>query len=434
MKTNLTITIKKRSFAGWLVWLLVMMPFFFSLLNDLLHLPWAIRYLMDVAWLVLLVIRLRYSSRLKNRQTLALNILVVLFLIYTLMVYIVEFQSPFFFLWGVRNNFRFFVAFLVFASFLKDTDVKYYEKMLNSLFWVNLVVTLYQFFVLGYDGDHLGGLFGTETGANGFTNMYMAIVATNAIVQYLEKKANLWVCGLRCVATLLVAALAELKFYFLEFGMIVIMASLITRFTWRKVWVLIGGISAAVLFATLLTYLFPGFAGWFSLDRIIEYATSDRGYTASGDLNRLTAIPAINELWLTNGWQRLFGLGLGNCDTSSFSFVNTPFYQNYGHMHYSWISYAFMYLECGWIGLIFYYGFFVLVFLGAHKIEKRSDDSIKTYCRLSKIMAILCMLIAVYNSSLRNEAGYMAYYVLAIPFALARGSKGGSGIEQQISL
>ena len=32
------------------------------------------------------------------------------------------------------------------------------------------------------------------------------------------------------------------------------------------------------------------------------------------------------------------------------------------------------------------------------------------------IFAICCILIAIYNSSLRMEAGYMAYFVLALPF------------------
>ena len=31
-------------------------------------------------------------------------------------------------------------------------------------------------------------------------------------------------------------------------------------------------------------------------------------------------------------------------------------------------------------------------------------------------LAICCILIAIYNSSLRMEAGYMAYFVLALPF------------------
>ena len=106
----------------------------------------------------------------------------------------------------------------------------------------------------------------------------------------------------------------------------------------------------------------------------VEYfwdtAMSDKGYTSSGDMNRLNAIPVINELWLKNGWQRAFGMGLGNCDYASFDFLTTPFFKTYSDLHYTWISYAFLYMETGWIGLMFYYGFFALTFFEIRRIEK----------------------------------------------------------------
>ena len=48
----------------------------------------------------------------------------------------------------------------------------------------------------------------------------------------------------------------------------------------------------------------------------------------------------------------------------------------------------------------------------------------KTYeSVIAKIMAILCVLISVYNSSLRTEAGYMAYFILAIPMVIQKEQK-----------
>ena len=89
-------------------------------------------------------------------------------------------------------------------------------------------------------------------------------------------------------------------------------------------------------------------------------------------------------------------------------------------MHYTWMSYATMYLECGWIGLIFYFGFFVLVYFKVLKIERNCSAGWKGYCRITRIVAVLCLIISVYNSSLRTEAGYMAYFVLAVPFAITK--------------
>ena len=60
-------------------------------------------------------------------------------------------------------------------------------------------------------------------------------------------------------------------------------------------------------------------------------------------------------------------------------------------------------------------GFFVLVFFLARRAARTSGAD-KMYCHIASIMAICCVLIAIYNSSLRTEAGYMAYFVLALPF------------------
>ena len=225
-------------------------------------------------------------------------------------------------------------------------------------------------------------------------------------------------CISKCLVALLIAALAELKFFYIEFLLVVALAVMFTNFTWRKFWLIIGSVIAVVAAALLLVYLFPNFSDFLFLERFYEAAVTSKGYTSSGDINRLTAIPIANEMWLKSFGQRLFGLGLGNCDTSSFAFLNTPFFQSYEDMHYSWLSYAMMYLECGWVGLMFYFGFFVLVWLRIHKIEKQMSGTAKSYCRIARIMAVLCCVIAIYNSSLRTEAGYMAYFVLAVPFAL----------------
>ena len=423
MSNTLTITIKKRTQVGWLMWLLIVVPFWLSFLNENLGAPHGISYMLDVVWLWLLILIGMNRRRDEKRKIGVLALWVILFLFYTVLVYIVVYQSALYYLWGLRNNFRFFVAFLAFATFLKTEEVTDYFKLFDIIFWINFVFSLYQYFVIGLRGDHLGGIFSTEAGGNGYTNIFFLIVLTKDILLYLEKKEKLGKCVLKCIAALLIAALAELKFFFVEFVVILGLASLFTKFTWRKFFVIVGGLAAVMAFAALLSELFPVFEGFLSFSWFAEAGSSDKGYTSSGDLNRLNAIPQINELWLTNFWQRLFGLGLGNCDTSSFALVQTPFNTAYHDMHYTWLSYAYIYLETGWIGLVFYYGFFVLVYLGIRKIEKRSEGLTQTYCRMGRILAIMCMIIAVYNSSLRTEAGYMMFFALAVPFALNRGKK-----------
>lgn len=430
MDKKLKLTIKKRTQAGWLMWLIIMLPFFFSFLVDLLKLPYFLRYSLDVAWVLLLVYILLEKRRKGKSKTGALAILVVLFFVYVTATYIVQYQSVWYYLWGVRSSFRFFVAFFAFATFLKEEDVSYFFGMFDFLFWINVAVSLVQFFGFGFDADHLGGLFGVEKGANGYSIIFFIVVLTRSMLAYLDKRERLVMFLCKSAAALLVSALAEIKFLFAIFVMIIVLAILFTNFTRRKIWIIIGGGGAVMLFAALLEMVFPNYEGFFSLEYFLNAATSDKGYTSSGDMNRLNAIPIINEEWLRNGWQQLFGLGLGNCDSAGFEFLVTPFHKAYGYMHYTWFSYAFWYLETGWIGLIFYFGFFILVFLEVMKIEKRSTGTIKFYCRMSRILAVCCAALSIYNVALRTEGAYIMYFALAVPFALDRANKRKSVLAQ----
>ncbi len=418
MKTK--IIIRKKTQPQILIWFLIMMPLCIGALAAVVESLYSVRYLLDIVWLFLLVLMCVFRKKLPLRGMRHLTAWVTVFFLYTLFGYLAQYQSALYYLWAFRNNFRFYVAFFAFAAFLTAADAQGYMRLYDKAFWLHVAVCIFQFFVLDLEQDFLGGIFGAREGTNGYSNIFMALIVAKAVVFYLNRQASTWYCISRCGAALLVAALAEMKFFFIEFLLIIGLASLYTSFTWRKLLIIVGGVAAALAGAALLTKFFPYFTQWFSLEWFLETATSAVGYTGAGDLNRLTAIPSINNLWLDHFGHQLFGLGMGNCETSGFSFLNTPFFQQYGHMHYSWIAYAMMYLECGWIGLVFYFGFFVLVYARLCRMQKSADRTLKSYCIVAKITAVLCALISVYNNTMRAEPAYMMYFVLAIPFALQR--------------
>lgn len=131
-------------------------------------------------------------------------------------------------------------------------------------------------------------------------------------------------------------------------------------------------------------------------------------------MNRLTAIH-ISLSYLPTLGEKLFGLGLGNCDYSSFDFLVTPFFAAHEQLHYVWFSTAFLVLETGLVGFGLYCLFFVSVYLGATARQKsgRADPH---SCRLARVLAIMCFVLMIYDASLRTEAAYMMYFVLALPF------------------
>ena len=414
MHSRLTIKIKKRSATGWFVWILVMMPFLFAFLNEFLGVPHAVRYLMDFSWIGLTVLMLLYKRHFQ-RTVDSLALWVILFLICTLLTYVMLYQSGLYYLWGFRNNFRFYAAFFLFVVFLKPKDGEDYLKLFDKIFWINAAVSMFQYFVLDLEGDYLGGVFFTEAGGNSYTNLFIQTVVTRSVVLNLEKWEKLGVCSAKQGTAVVVAAMAELKFFFVELVLVIILASLFARFSWRKLLVIVGGFLVVVLGAFFLTRLFPHFSDFFSYRWFLNEAMSAKGYTYDGDLNRLNAIPMINELWLKNWGQRLFGLGLGNCDTSAFSFLNTPFYKENSWLHYSWFSSSFLVLETGLVGLVLYVSFFILIFFAVRNLEHSGKGNME-YCQLASVLSLMCLILIIYNVSLRMESGYMIFFVLALPF------------------
>lgn len=339
-------------------------------------------------------------------------IFVGVFIAYTAIVYIFRFQSPFYYLWGFRNNFRFYFAFIAFCMLFVEDDAQICLKYMDILFWINAVVTFFQFFVMGYKQDYLGGIFGVERGCNGYSILFFSIVISKSVLSFMNKKENLFLCIAKCTVALIISAMAELKFFFVLFMIILLISTVATSFTWQKF--LLVFVSALIIsFAgSMLTEIF-GESSNISFERLLEL-TFTQSYSSNEDLSRFTAIPTISNSIMTKNTQRLFGLGLGNCDTSSVEICNTPFFNAYSHLHYNWFSSAFLFLETGIVGLSMYFFFYLMCFVCAFNLRNK-DGVNKLYCQMAMIISVVCILTTFYNCALRIEMGYMAFFVLALP-------------------
>lgn len=332
----------------------------------------------------------------------------------TLAGQVLGYQSILYYLSGLSNNGRYFIFFFSCILFLKAQQRDLYMKIWDGLFWVNFLLSVYQYFVLDIKWDYLGGIFGTQPGCNAYTNVFFAVSVTLSILRYMNQQEKAWQCLARCAAALIVTAMAELKMFVLEFAGILVLAVLLTKFSRRKLYLIIGGALGAVACVKLMTTIFPGWAGWFSFKNIWETATSARGYIG-GDWNRLTAVPiAWNEYLLT--WpQKLFGLGLGNCDFSAVAQMTSPFYNENWTTNYYMFSSGLIMLETGLIGLIAYVGFFLLAFWSANRLLRSGEGDV-VYCQLTEILALMSLVLFIYNCTLRTEVGYMLYFAMALAF------------------
>lgn len=408
--------IKKRNLSEFFVLLIYILPFFFAFFFELLKLPTYIKYTLDIAWCMLLltmIIRTRLYQRIVVKKLL---IWILLFFLYCSISYICNYQSLFYFLWGVRNNFRFYVFFFACMVFLKKDDVIGYMRVVDIAFYINAVTVLVQYFIMGYRRDYLGGIFGTQHGCNGYLNIFLIIILVKSILYYMHKKERIHSCLVKLILIIMTAAFAELKFFFVEFAIVVATIILITKFSMRKLVIMIGTCIGMYLGIQLLLTVFPEFEEIMTIQGLWNSATSDTGYTSSGDMNRLTAISMSSELFLKTTKEKLFGLGLGNCDfAEAYKFLTSPFYSQNRDLHYMWLSTAFVFLETGYVGLVFFFGFFILIFYEINKREKKEVCE-RVHCHMAKVVAIMCIIIAIYNSTLRMESAYMLYVFMAIPF------------------
>jgi len=418
---NLVLRIKKRTPGEWVTLFVLMMPFSFGLLISLLGLPNAVKYVIDLAWIVLLAILIKGRFAMANRESVVLLRFVAAFLLFTLVGFIINLQTPLYYLWGFRNNFRFFIFFFACVALIEYDDIPRYLKLLDVLFYVNAIISFIQYFAFGIKQDFLGGIFGVEEGSNGLTVIFLAIVVIKDLVQYLNHQTTVKLLLFKCALALAIAAMAELKFFYVLFVIVVILTVLMTHFTYKKLAVVVFSIIGVYVGTMALTAIFPTWENWFSIENILETALSTEGYTGLSDMNRLTALPMTWGRFLTTLPKQLFGLGLGNCDTSAFPFLNTPFFEANEHLHYNWFSTSFAMLEMGLIGLILYVTFFVLVYRGASS-RRKSHQSEEVYCQCAKVLVVVSLILIVYNQSMRTEAAYMMYFMLALPFIQMKSS------------
>lgn len=406
------LNIQKRPFPQWLTYFIFVMPFAFAFLQGFLGLPGLVKYTIDITWILVTGLIFVRRKIIIDKKLIPFLVFVGVFIAYTFTIYIFNFQSVFYYLWGFRNNFRFYFAFIAFCMLFAEEDAEICFKLMDILFWINAVITFFQFFVLGYKWDYLGGIFGVEVGCNACSIIFFSIVLSKSVLLYMDKKESFFSCFSKCAVALVIAAMAELKFFFVLFVIILLMSTILTSFTWQK-FILVFVCVLLILFAgSLLTQLF-GEGSSISIERLLELTFAE-SYSSADDLSRFSAVPTISNSIMTNNSQRLFGLGLGNCDTSSFAICNTPFFQIYGDLHYSWFSSAFLFLETGYIGLTIYMAFFLMCFVFAWNMIARKQAN-ELYCRMAVIASILCIVLTFYNSSLRMEVAYIMYFVLALP-------------------
>lgn len=420
MVRKISITAKK------LVYFQVFFNIFSKFLIYDMGFPAIINYISDVIT-VLLLIDLVYKKKKFTKNEVWLLGCTLLFFFIGVISAIINVVNPILIIWAIRNNARFILWIFIVSNCFESNDYKKLFNTLNKLLLPNFILMVFQYLVMGYRDDLLNGFFGSYNGGNSALNTFFVVLTSFNIASYLldrtVRKKSIY-----CVILMaLMSALNEIKLYYVELIIIVAVISLINLLARKDRKSLTMMVRTALLFGILciigmkaLFYFYPGFRTLLQSEVMLNYLT--RSYNSSGVLfingipiaNRLTAYSIVCQFFLTSRSKFLFGIGLGANEYSSF--FTGAFHEMYGKIAIDAYLLPNILLETGVIGASLYILLFLLVLGMSYKLlKKRKGASI--YGLVSASLAILAIVINIYNSALKIESsGYLMYTMLAIPF------------------
>ena len=157
---------------------------------------------------------------------------------------------------GQEIFFRGFIFFVACIRFLDEKDTKKIFDILFKLQIVNIILSLFQYFIQGYNQDNLGGIFGTQSGCNGYTNIFFVILLSYYVAAYMTKKEPVWKVAVVAVSTMLLAGLAELKIFYFEFALIILLCVIFVKPSFKTILIALIAVVAAVLGLKILEAIF----------------------------------------------------------------------------------------------------------------------------------------------------------------------------------
>lgn len=387
---------------------------FWTILSDTLMAEFgfsgSIQYLNDIAWVILLyyIIKRNFIAKFRNYGLRSIAIAIILFIGICYISSILNFVNPLLVLWASRNMLRFYVFFIAAVIYLDRNDV---IKIFDFLFIIQIIsffIALYQYFVLGFHMDNLGGIFGHGNGAA--LNTFQAMIAAYYLCGYLQKKQPIYKIAVILLTSLIIAALAEEKAFFVYLIVVVAGSVLVSRPSLKTIIV----VAAVVIMIPIgINLLASVNASWnlevlTNLERALEYMDTSYG------LSRTNPFPQIQQLFFGESiTKNMFGIGFGgaeNCDATPL--FTSDFFNQYSYLQYYDFTHQKKFLETGILG----FGSYLLLFIDIILICAKNIIKFKAnhYCiKAMMIFSVIAMLSCWFSGALIYNDAYIIYFGLA---------------------
>lgn len=335
-------------------------------------------------------------------------------------------------LWSLRNWGRLFLYFYLFAGIITREYAARFLKLTLVFFVINCITVVVEYCILRQDipADARNGLMGRNTSTGHMIMAVMSIVVVCAL--YLGRQAGFrWLIVIYASA-FIVAAIAELRALMI-FSIAIFVILYFAYYGLKKVphIILFLIISVAVICASfmVMSLFHPWTAQYVSPERLINAVMSKSGYFGQGKIDRLTAVSVINNRVFDHDGilRKLFGIGMGNGEYSSFSFLCSPFWYEHGtDLGYLAFSVATIYLESGYVGLSLYVlAMMYLVYdCWRHLVQLiRTGEQGAEYELVGVGSALMSVVFIWYNNLHRTDMSIILAAYMAIPYVASRNSE-----------
>lgn len=319
-------------------------------------------------------------------------------------------------MWELNAVFRIFIFLFIWVAVCRLEDLKEFLHMLYRFQILNFLFACVEFFIMGLQGDNCGGLFGIVSGCNSYANIYLCIVCGYAMNSYLAHgRVNIASLIATCLMSLAVATFSEIKFFYFEFVIILIVSLLANRFSRKTALLVVAGAALLAVGLNLLSIYYPeSYELLFDVEAMAAYDDGSQVATSGYGISRSAPIPQVNAMFFSSDdVEKMFGMGFGSATVSSIDFFASSFYHEYDYLRYYYSPIAMIYIQTGWIGLILYLSVFVCMIIYTIHLRSRFKRFASDLYGFTLVMQAIFVSNCFYNATSRASIAILWAVVLS---------------------
>lgn len=394
----------------------------FGFFLELHILPQFVFFITDILILGLLI-SLCNKTNLLNHRIKILGLLpiykiVFIILIIGLISSLLNFVRIDLIIWELRTYFRGIIFFTACIYFLKRKDIHFILNAFQKLLYVNVLLCIFEYYVLGIIGDATGGTFN----GNGGLVLFCLILIPYIIFRYFRYEISLQRFILDFLSIFIIATLAELKIVYY----IIILTSIFAIFFTQKNKRITQYLCILPILLVVGSFIIINFFGieyfnnLYNEEQLNTYVNQEGAYGfIEGSFNRGTAIKQTTKIFFENKpfYHTLIGYGFGSGSTSDL--FKGQIATEFTWTNYFYFATSYILIEQGWIGFILFLLMWTILAWIYFKLSKKIDNSLILSCFFISLLMIINIW---YNATIKGDVVYIIYIFLSLPFIMLKSS------------